>query len=208
MPDDQEHRAQASEPFLEINTPDSDGGGKSSIIFILIIILVFLITGFLVFYSYQTASQAEDKLAAFENLQSEISSKKNSQIESKATQLNSAAKIITSASKSKYLFKIFMDELSKKITTDTDLENLNIDASGNVTFDGKSSSYRSVADLGVALKSWDKLSDIQISGLSMASEDGKNSVTFSITAKIKDWKSVDASTDDSQAVESTGGQNE
>jgi hypothetical protein len=205
MPDDQDHRPQTPEPFLEINTSEGGSGGKSSIFFVLTIILVIVFTGFLVFYKYQTDSQAKDKLSAFENLQSEISSKKNSVIENKANQLNSAAKIISTASRSKYLFKALMDEISKKITNDSKLDNLTIDNVGNVTMDGKSGSYRSVADLAVALKSSKKLSDIQISGLSMSSDSGKNTVTFSISAKIKDWKGASDTVAEIETNEVQGG---
>ena len=54
MPDDRGFEAGDSEPLLEINTPNTGGGSKTSMIFVLIIVFVLLVSGFLVFYKYFT----------------------------------------------------------------------------------------------------------------------------------------------------------
>jgi len=203
MPDDRGFEAGDSEPLLEINTPNTGGGSKTSMIFVLIIVFVLLISGFLVFYKYFTFSQAADKQRSFDSLLTEIGNKKNAEIEDKANQLNSAVKIISTASKSKYLFKSFIDEMTTKITNDTKLDNLAIDNFGHITIDGQSGSYRSVADLAVALGTSKKLENVQIAGLATASESGTSIVSFSITADIKDWKdqaSESAATDEEIGV--------
>jgi len=207
MPDEEVHK-EGTEPFLEINTPQG-GSRTAGMVFILTIISVILIVGFLVFYKYHTDSQATDKEQALQNLQTELNSKKNKKIEDQAAQVNSTVQILSTASKSKYLFKAFIDELVKKITNDTKLNNLSIDSSGKVTMDGQSGSYRSVADLALALKSGSKLKNIQITGLTQSTENGAAVVSFSMIADISDWKS--ASTTETQAPSATttpGGEGE
>jgi len=201
MPDEEVHKAGA-EPFLEIDAPES-GSRTARLIFILTIVLVILIVGFLVFYKYYTASQAADKKQALQNLQTEINSKKNKETQDRAAQVNSATQILSTASKSKYLFKAFVDELIKKITNDTKLNNLSIDSSGRVAMDGQSGSYRSVADLALALKSSNKLKNIQIMGLTQSNESGTVVVSFSMAAQISDWKSAPAA-----EAQTSGGEDE
>jgi len=187
MPDEESQKPR--EPFLEMNTP---GGKKSAggTLFTLVALFVILATGFLVFEKYHTASQAADKAGALQNLIDQLGNSKNKTVEDRANGINSALQILSTASKSKYLFRGFIDELVAKMTSDTKLNNLSIDDLGKVTMDGESGSYRSVADLAVALGSAKKLKDVQITGLSESSENGKTVVTFSMTGQISDWKTT------------------
>lgn len=198
MPEEFGHDAKADEPFLEINTSEEEGSGQSTLIFIISIILVVLVTGFLVFYKYKTDSQAADKQQALNNVLDQLHSTENKTIETKASDLNSSLRIITIASRSKYSFNGFINELVKKITNDTKLNSMSISDTGLVTMDGVSASYRSVADLAVALKSSAKLNNIEITGLNRGLEQGSSQVTFSMTAQITDWKA------DSSAATSGG----
>ena len=188
MPDEMESAARPNEPLLEINTEGDGGGGTSTVIFVLTIILLLLTNGFFVYYKFRLDSNVTDKTQALRTATDQLHSSNNKKIEAKADGVNSAIKIMTSASKTKYSFKTFMDELTKKITNDTKLNSMAISESGLVTVDGQSKSYRSVADLAVALKSSPKLSTVEISGLTQGS--GVNLINFSLTAQIKDWKAA------------------
>jgi len=187
MPDEQ----QAQEPILEMGEPDK-GGGAARTLLILTIIATILFVGFLVIWHYRLLSVASNENAAFSALQEQLNNPANKKIEDKANSVSSSVLVLSNASKSKYLFRAFIDQLDTKITNDTKLNSLSIDNSGKVSLDGESASYRSVADLAVALQTSDKLKDVTISGLSQSSanESGnkQNLVTFSISAMIKDWK--------------------
>lgn len=200
MPDEGQ-KPESTEPFLEVGTPES-GSGTASLVFILTIIFTVLVAGFLVFYKFYTDSQAKDRLQTLENLQTEIYSKKNQEVEVKAKEVNSSITIISAATRSKYLFKSFIDELTQKITNDTKLNNLTINDSGKVTMDGESASYRSVADLSVALQSSSKIKNVEITGLSQSAAEGETIVSFSITAEIADWNGT---TSESETSSETGG---
>ena len=167
---DEENRLQTEEPMLKIQTPASDGGSKSSVTVIVAIILAILFFSVFLFYRFQTAAQVSDKTATFAELSSQLSSKENKAIEDRALAINSAVAIVKMASKSKYQFYAFMNELSGKTTNDVKINNLTIDKNGAITLDGKSKSYRSAADLALALKSSKKISEVQITGLSESLE--------------------------------------
>lgn len=191
MPDEMGNVARPNEPLLEINTEGEGGDGASTIVFILTIVLLLLVNGFFIYYKFSLDSSVSDKTQALGNVVDQLHSSNNKKIESKADSVNSAVKIMTTASKTKYSFKTFMDELTKKITNDTKLNSLAVSESGLVSVDGQSKSYRSVADLALALKSSPKLTAIEISGLTQGTE--ANLINFSLTAQIKDWKVASSS---------------
>jgi len=192
------------EPFLEIDTPGKSSG-LYSVGYILVIILSILVCGFFVYYKFHTDSVAADKQSTLESLISTIQSKNNIEIEKKVNDIDSAARILSAEKKSKYLFKLFIDELKIKITNDVKLNNLAIDSQGTVTMDGESKSYRAVADLALALESSSKIDNVEIAGLSLsADEDDGNQVTFSLTADLVDW---DSAVTDEEVVENLDNEN-
>lgn len=188
MPDEQE-------AVLEIGEKEK-GGGAAGVFFVFSIIVTVLFVGFLVFWHYRLASVAKNKQAAYSALQDQINDKSNKQIKDRADSVTSAIQILSTAAKSKYLFRAFIDQLNSKITNDTKLNSLSIDDAGKVSLDGESASYRSVADLAVALSSSDKLTNVEVSNLSQSATEttaksvsqNTSKVTFSISATIKDWK--------------------
>jgi len=210
MPEEMRHSAQAEEPFLEINTSEEEGGGTPTLVFVVTIILLVLVTGFFVFYKTRTDSQVKDKQQALNGVLDQLNSTSNKTIETKADNLNSAVQIISTASKTKYSFKGFVDELTKKITNDTKLNSVAVTDTGVVTFDGISGSFRSVADLALALKSSPKLTNVEIIGLTRSTNSGEAQVAFSMSAEIKDWKvdSPSDSTTDTAPADSIGGVSE
>jgi len=187
MPDEVRN-AGHEEPFLEIDTP-GERSGSYTLSYILVIIVSVVVCGFLVYYKFHTDSLAADKSSSLDSFISTLESKNNSETEKKVNDINSAIRILSTEKKSKYLFKIFIDELKKKITNDIKLNNLSIDSQGIVVMDGESKGYRSVADLALALESSSKLSDIEITGLSLSTDEGNNQVNFSISANLVDWGS-------------------
>lgn len=189
MPDEQ-----AQEPVLEIGETER-GSGAASTFFVLTIIIAVLFVGFLIFWHYRLVSLNSNKQAAFAALQEQLNDKTNKEAKDQADSVTSAVQILSTAAKSKYLFRAFIDQLDSKITNDTKLNSLSIDNVGKVSLDGESASYRSVADLALALSTFDKLANVSISNLSQTasgSASGKTAaagkVTFSISATIKDWK--------------------
>lgn len=203
MPDEVRN-AGHEEPFLEIDTP-GERSGSYTLSYILVIIVSVVVCGFLVYYKFHTDSLAADKSSSLDSFISTLESKNNSETEKKVNDINSAVRILSTEKKSKYLFKIFIDELKTKITNDIKLNNLSIDNQGTVVMDGESKSYRSVADLALALESSSKLSNIEITGLSLSTDEGNNQVNFSISANLVDWGSSSSAEEGEAELEGENG---
>lgn len=203
MPDEVRN-AGHEEPFLEIDTP-GERSGSYTLSYILVIIVSVVVCGFLVYYKFHTDSLAADKSSSLDSFISTLESKNNSETEKKVNDINSAVRILSTEKKSKYLFKIFIDELKTKITNDIKLNNLSIDNQGTVVMDGESKSYRSVADLALALESSSKLSNIEITGLSLSTDEGNNQVNFSISANLVDWNSSSSAEEGEAELEGENG---
>jgi hypothetical protein len=203
MPDEVRN-AGHEEPFLEIDTP-GERSGSYTLSYILVIIVSVVVCGFLVYYKFHTDSLAADKSSSLDSFISTLESKNNSETEKKVNDINSAIRILSTEKKSKYLFKIFIDELKKKITNDIKLNNLSIDSQGIVVMDGESNGYRSVADLALALESSSKLDNIEITGLSLSTDGESSQVNFSISANLVDWGSSSSAEEGETELEGENG---
>jgi hypothetical protein len=203
MPDEVRN-AGHEEPFLEIDTP-GERSGSYTLSYILVIIVSVVVCGFLVYYKFHTDSLAADKSSSLDSFISTLESKNNSETEKKVNDINSAIRILSTEKKSKYLFKIFIDELKKKITNDIKLNNLSIDSQGIVVMDGESNGYRSVADLALALESSSKLDNIEITGLSLSTDGESSQVNFSISANLVDWGSSSSAEEGEMELEGENG---
>ena len=215
MPDEVK-KTDHEESFLDIDTPD-ERSGSFVLSYVLVIIVSVIACGFLIYYKFHTDSLAADKSATLQSLITTLESKNNAETEKKVNNINSAIKILSAEKKTKFLFKIFIDELKTKITNDVKLNNLSIDNQGVAVLDGESNNYRSVADLATSLESSSGITDVEINSLSLSPDDSEARVIFSITADLKDWGSqndsvedeADQETSEKNAVNSSeGGTNE
>jgi Tfp pilus assembly protein PilN len=89
--------------------------------------------------------------------------------------------------------KALLDEIYAHITNDAKIVSIAIGSDGNIAIDGATGSYRSVADLMIALKSCERLSDLKLASVALSDEGGvsdKEKVTFSISGQIDFAKTV------------------
>lgn len=139
-----------------------------------------------------------EKLAEKDTILSQISSK--SDIEKKANDFKLSVNQLKIAYSDKYNFTTFTTGLYQKITTDVVIDNISISNDGHCSISGTTKTYRSVADLMVALKSWDHLKDVELTSNAASSTDGVVSIAFSISAKIDKTKQKTNPTDSISSV--------
>lgn len=108
--------------------------------------------------------------------------------EKKANDFKLSVNQLKSAYAEKYSFTAFTTQFYTKITNDVILTNMAIAADGTLSISGTTTTYRSVADLMVAMKSWDSLTNIDLLSVATSVESGKVETTFSISAKIDKTK--------------------
>jgi Tfp pilus assembly protein PilN len=127
----------------------------------------------------------------------EISNSTYADVEKRASDFRVSVSSLKKAKQDRYSYQEFLSQFYKNITNDVQLKNLTISDTGDLSLDGTTTTYRTTADLVLALTSWQALSDVKLGSVSFAAEDGKPKASFSITAKINKTFSL---TNPAQAV--------
>ncbi|MEK9156021.1 MAG: PilN domain-containing protein [Patescibacteria group bacterium] len=133
---------------------------------------------------------------------SEIASPTYADVEEKAAGFKAAVEKLSEAKTKSYPASTFLTQLYKRVTSDVEVSAISMKSDGTLAIDGKTSSYRSIADLSLALKSWSALKDVDIgtSAVSLSTE-GKATASFSITAKIDKSVSPEAVSSTTKGVQ-------
>lgn len=137
----------------------------------------------------------------------DITSPTYKDVEKNAADFKAAVIELKQVSAEKYSISEFLPELYKHITKDVQVKNISVKNKTEVAFDGTTSSYRSVADLVVALRTWSVISDVTLNSASLnVGKDGKSEAVFSITAKIDPTKKLkeEPATTSSDAATASG----
>jgi Tfp pilus assembly protein PilN len=153
---------------------------------------VFAVLGtlFLWWTNNDTKAALKDKEAEKSSVVAEITSPTYADVEKRATGFKSAVSALTAAAKERYSMDVFLKTLYTKITNDSTITSISITQDGTINITGQTKSYRSVAELMVALDSWNALNKVDLTSVSMGTGDQSSSgATFSISAEIN--KKVD-----------------
>lgn len=172
----------------------------------LVALLSILATLYFWWLNKNVADSVADKKAKKDAILQEIQSPTMVKSEKDALDFKSSVSILSKAKKDRLAFATILPELNTKITNDSQLTALSITSDGTVSITGKTKSYRGIADLAMALKSWTKLSSVEIGSASMSvEEEGKGvQASFSITASISGL--APAVSTDASASTTKGGQ--
>lgn len=151
----------------------------------LVTICAILITVFFWWQNRDTADAVLSKQDEKTKIIAEITSPTNIDVEKKAANFKSAVSALKAAKAEKFNNSKFLKDLSTKITTDVSIESMTLAEDGTLNLNGKTTSYRSVADLMLALKSWTSLSGVDLNSVSVQEDTNKKPyVVFAITAKL------------------------
>jgi hypothetical protein len=177
----------------------------------LVALLSILATLYFWWLNKNVADSIADKQSIKDGVEQQLLSPAMVKAEKDALDFKTSVGILSKANKDRYSYSTFLPEFYTKITNDTKISALSVTSSGEVSISGTTKSYRAIADLAMALKSWDKLSGVEILSASMGSSDsgtggrgGTDGAVFSISAKIVTF-ATDA-TSASSVSNTTGGQ--
>lgn len=131
-------------------------------------------------------AQAEEQIKEKQAVISQITSPNYTLVEKKAQDFSASVSALSAAAKERYSMTEFLSNISGKLTRDVTINSLSVSSEGTVSITGTTKSYRSIADFAVALKSWDKLTGVDLKSFSLqVPEDGSRIVAnFSATATI------------------------
>lgn len=165
---------------------DRPGFNFSLLILSLTTLFAVLATLLLWWTNQDNKAQAEEQTKEKQAIISQITSANYTSVEKKAQDFAASVSALSAAAKERYSMTEFLSNISGKLTKDVTINNLSVSSEGTVSITGTTKSYRSIADFAVALKSWDKLTEVDLKSFSLQiPEDGSRVVAnFSATAKI------------------------
>lgn len=153
---------------------------------------VLAISGVVFFYllSKDLSTKASTLEAEKQVTVSEITGSNYSEVEKQASSFKSAVLELQEASRSRYLLKDFLPKLYAHIAKNVVLGNVSISETGELSLDGKTDSYNSIAKQFLALKDWkvdekNVINDVKLlSSSATVTEAGKIEASFAISATI------------------------
>lgn len=156
-------------------------------------VLAIAFTAFLLFKSRSVQNEALAKQETKDEIVSQLNSPSYLEIEKKANSFNQAFSIISAISGKSISKKELLSQLYGYFTKDVQIRNLALAKDGSVTIDGNTSSYRAVADFMTAVKSFNRVSEMTLSSVSLTEGediDTKKAVAFSINFILDSQKSA------------------
>lgn len=175
------------------------------------LMLVWMVAAFSIlatlFFWWMNKNEADalaDKKSEKDSLMAQLSTPGSVEIEDKAQEFKASVTALKQAYADKYSYSDFLANLNKKLTSDIKLSSITVDSAGGVlNISGSTKSYRSVADLMVALKSWDSLKDVELLSVANNKADNKIETDFSISANIIKNKTTGGTASDSSTGTTT-----
>lgn len=151
----------------------------------LVALCAVAISAFLWWLNMDTKTTVQERQKQKDAIISEITSPANVEIEKKAANFKSAVNSLKKAQSEKVSINTFLKHLYTKVTNDVVLTNITVTKEGTVSLNGTTGSYRSVADLIMALKSWPQVTNVDLKSVSMQEND-KDTVdyVFAVDAKL------------------------
>jgi Tfp pilus assembly protein PilN len=157
-------------------------------------LLAIVVTLFFWWISKNQKDALATKMSEKDSLVQQLASPTYADIEKRAQEFKSSVAQLKTAYGDKYSYSEFLPQLYTKLTKDTELTSFAITTDGTLSFSGTTTSYRSVADFVVALKSWETLQNVDLTSVSENLDQGKITTLFSVSAKIDKTKQKTAAT--------------
>ena len=139
-------------------------------------------------------SVAKEKQSEKEQLLSQIESEEYSEVAKNAEAIEVAVETLTAINNQEITTKKLLEEVNAVITSDVKIITISMGADDTLLLDGSTGSYRQVADLMMAIKSYERASEIKLGSVAASTDpsvSSTESVSFSISAKINTTLSID-----------------
>jgi hypothetical protein len=191
----------------------SDEGTKFNLGLFICWVAAFVAIGSSIFIFLMNSS-AKQKLDTEKNrlqeVLADINSSNFSGIENKAASFKSSVVELTKVNEARYKFSDFLPLFYKKINSNIKLTNIVLGSKDLLTIDGKTDSYKSVAEQAEILRSWNVtdgeniLTNVQIVATSLSTDkNGNQAVSFTISCTVNKKSSLVAKLEPSAIQDST-----
>ncbi|MFA7244444.1 MAG: PilN domain-containing protein [Patescibacteria group bacterium] len=165
----------------------------SSLIVWLSFVVAVLFLGFIWFSDASLKTTISEKQSEKKSADATLALVENQKVINDVTGLKNVISILSQVSTQQESKKKVLDNLYLHFTKDVHISTIALTSDGTASLDGATASYRTVADFMLALKSYDKVSDLQLKSVSMSTaEDAppNEKVTFSVSFKLDTTKEV------------------
>lgn len=184
--------AKTQDTFAEFSDRESFNFGTAFLWFAAS--LSMLATVFFWWSNNNTSDLLAEKLAEKDGVVQDILSPTYKDVEKKASDFKSSVSQLKEASSKSNSKSEFIKTLYSKINNDISISSLSIPSDGSFSLAGSAQSYKSVGEQMVSLKSWNGLSNLELSSVSAEVSDGKiEKINFTLTAKTNRSSSLTAS---------------
>lgn len=172
----------------------------------LVALMAVLAAGYFWWMGKNTSDVVAEKELKLQSIEQQLKAPAMAATEKEANDFKSSVSILSKAKKDRFSVTSFLPSFYTKITNDVKITSLSLGADGTLAIAGSTKSYRTTADLVLALKSWTTLTDVELGSVSMStgeSEGTKPEALFSISAKIVKTPAAVATTATGSAATTT-----
>ncbi|MFA5927229.1 MAG: PilN domain-containing protein [Patescibacteria group bacterium] len=186
-----------------IKFSDKESFDYSTIIIVFAVVISVVVTFMFWWTNRNLASAVISKQDEKDTIIQEITSPTYSQVEKRAADFKDAVTMLKDAASKRYAVNEFLPEFFKYITNDVQVSNLSFNSDNNITITGSTKSYRSIAELMMALQSWQVLSGVKLQSFGVADDADETNpkASFVISASVDTTKGLAAETGSSAAEE-------
>lgn len=177
----------SSKGFLEVE--DHSSFNFPVAISCLVALMAMLVTGLFWWINKDSQTLLKEKQSEQESIVQQITTSTYKDVEKKASDFKSSVNALSAAKKERYSMEKFLQNFYSKVTKDVQISSLSVSSEGSLSISGTTATYRSVADLLMALGDWETLGEVELGSVALAeSESGTLEATFSINAIINKEK--------------------
>lgn len=183
----------------------------SSLIVWLSFVVAVLFLGFIWFSNASLKTTISEKQSEKNSADATLALAENQKVINDVTGLKNVISILSQVSTQQESKKKVLDNLYLYFTKDVHISTIALTSDGTASLDGTTASYRTVADFMLALKSYDKVSNLQLKSVSMSTaEDAppNEKVTFSVSFKLDTTKEVTTASSTSSSATSSSAETE
>lgn len=173
----------------------------------LVALLAILATLYFWWLSRNIVDVVAEKQSKLDSINQQIEAPAMIKVAKDSNDFKTSVGILSQAKKDRFPIATFLPAFYTKITNDVRISSLSLASDGKLNIAGTTKNYRTTADLIMALKSWNMISNVDLSSVAMtvdSANNGKVEANFSVSATVIKTPAVAAAIG-STTKPSTGG---
>lgn len=159
----------------------------SSVLVWIAFVVALLFMGFIWFSNNSLKKEISDKQNQKSEADATLALPENLKVVSDVTGVKNVISVLSGVSTTEKSKKLVFDDLYKNFTKDVHISTISLSQDGTVGIDGTTASYRTAADFMMGLKSYSKVSGLELNTISLSTDPAvgpTEKVSFSVAFKL------------------------